>query len=195
MVDVQTETVESYIREEKIEPDLEIHVGDKRSFKYFKEDTVKRYASEFGWELITAANMKEKFMEMVKTMDMSYSYKPVLLKAMVEHVDENGRVQVEDIVNYFISFYGDRKDKGLFVEKKSSIFCKEGFTRKDVERNIFANPFKRFEDMRFMKRCREIEFVEFNRHVYKKLTKEDVEWIRGHCDENLGAYYSRRTNK
>jgi hypothetical protein len=28
-------------------------------------------------------------------MDMSFSYKPVLLKAMFENVDDNGRVKVE----------------------------------------------------------------------------------------------------
>ncbi|MCX7923849.1 MAG: DEAD/DEAH box helicase family protein [Clostridia bacterium] len=191
MVDVQSETIERYIREGRLKPDLKVPVGDKRSFKYFKEDTVKKYASEFGWELISAANMKDKFMEMVKAMDMSFSYKPVLLKAMLDHVDDKGRVRVEDIVDFFIGFYGDRKDKGLFVEKKSSMLCRDGFTRKDVERNIFANPFKRFEDMRFMKRCREIEFVEFNKHVFKRLTKEDIGWIKMHCDEKLGAYYGR----
>ncbi|NLP15312.1 MAG: DEAD/DEAH box helicase, partial [Clostridium sp.] len=134
MVDVQSETVERYIRDGKIKPDLEVPVGDKRSFKYFREETVRKYASELGWELITPANMKDKFMDMVRVMDMSFSYKPVLLKAMFEHVDDKGRVRVEDIVNYFIEFYSDWKDKGLVVEKKNSIFCKEGYTRKEVER-------------------------------------------------------------
>ncbi|HZK52751.1 MAG TPA: hypothetical protein VFC84_00905 [Desulfosporosinus sp.] len=32
------------------------------------------------------------------------------------------------------------------------------------------NPFKRFEDMRIMSRCRDIEYVEFNRNVWKKMT-------------------------
>lgn len=192
MVDVQSETIERYIREGKIKADFEVPIGDKRSFKYFKEETVRNYASKYGWDLITAANMKDKFIDMVRAMDMSFSYKPVLLKAMLDHVDENGRVRVEDIVDYFIDFYSDRKDKGLVVEKKTSIFCKENYTRKDVERNIFANPFKRFEDMRFMKRCREIEYVEFNRHVFRKLTKDDIEWIKEHCDKKLEEYYSRR---
>ena len=88
MVDVQSETVERYIRDGKIKPDLEVPVGDKRSFKYFREETVRKYASELGWELITPANMKDKFMDMVRVMDMSFSYKPVLLKAMFEHVDD-----------------------------------------------------------------------------------------------------------
>ncbi|KUO63253.1 MAG: hypothetical protein APF84_01805 [Gracilibacter sp. BRH_c7a] len=172
-------------------PVVDNYGGDRRSFKYFKEETVKKYATQYKWELITPANMKDKFIEMVETMDMSFSYKPVLLKAMFEHVDENGRVRVEDIVDYFIDFYTDRKNKGLVVEKKSCIYTKEGFTRKEVERNIFQNPFKRFEDMRFMKRSREIEHVEFSRHVFRKLTREEIGWILEHCDGRWGSIMER----
>ena len=189
MVDVQAETISRYIREGKIKANLEVPMGDRRTFKYFKEETVKKYASEFGWELITASNMKDKFMDMVKTMDMSFSYKPVLLKAIFNHIDENGKVRVDDIVDFFIEFYGERKNKGIIVEKKSSVYCKENYSRKEVERNIFTNPFKRFEDMRFMKRCREIEYIELNRHIFKKLTNEDIKWILSHCDKKLDEYY------
>ena len=194
MVDVQTETIERYIRDGKLTADLEVPFGDNRSFKYYKEETVKKYAKQYGWDLITPANMKDKFIEMVKTMDMSYSYKPVLLKAMLEHVDENGRVLVEDIVNYFMAFYSARKEKGLVVEKKQSLFYKDGYTEKDIEGIIFRNPFKRFEDMRFMSRCRDIEYVEVNRHVWKKMSGEEKAWIVGRCDERLEEYYRKRSS-
>ncbi|KLU62367.1 type-1 restriction enzyme R protein [Peptococcaceae bacterium CEB3] len=192
MVDVQTETIERYIREGKITPDLEIPFGDKRSFKYFKEDTVHKYAKEYGWDIINAANMKDKFMEMIRTMDMSFSYKPVLLKAMFEHADSDGRVLIEDIVHYFMDYYQARKDKGLVVEKKTSVFSKDGVTKKEAERNIFMNPFKRFEDMRFMSRSKEIEYVRINRHIFTKLSREEKEWIVRHCDERLEEYYKKR---
>lgn len=195
MVDVQSETIERYIREGKLVPDLEVPYGDKRSFKYFKETTVEKYAKLYGWDLITPANMKDKFMAMVKTMDMSFSYKPVLLKAMLTHADENGRVLVEDIVDYFMDFYRARKEKGLVVEKPQSLYCKDGYTKKDVERNIFQNPFKRFEDMRFMNRCRDVEYVEFNRYVFKRLTQGEVDWIIRHCDEKLAEYFTRLGHK
>lgn len=126
---------------------------------------------------------------------MSFSYKPVLLKALLEHVDDDGRVLVEDIVNYFMDFYDSRKDRGLVVEKKSSLYCKDGYTEKDVERNIFMNPFKRFEDMRFMSRCRDIEYVEFNWHIWKRLANEEKAWIVGRCDERLEEYYKNRLGK
>ena len=191
MVSVQSETIERYIREGEIEPDLEVPMGTSRTFKYFKEEKVREYAKEFGWELITPANMKEKFIDMVEIMDMSYSYKPVLLKAVLEHIDEKGRVRVEDIVDYFIDFYDNRREKGLPIEKKNSIYHKGNYTRKDVERNIFSNPFKRFEDMNFMKRSKDIEYVELNRHILKKLTKEEIQWIISRCDEGLEEYYNR----
>lgn len=191
MVDVQSETIERYIREEKIQPDLEVPMGTSRTFKYFTEENVKEYAKEFGWELITPANMKDKFMDMVQTMDMSYSYKPVLLKAIFEHIDVKGRIRVDEIVDYFIDFYKDRRKKGLPIEKKNSIYYKGNYTRKDVERNIFSNPFKRFEDMNFMKRSKNIEYVELNKNIFKKLTKDEIDWIISHCDESLREYYNR----
>jgi len=41
--------------------------------------------------------------------------------SQLEYVDENGRVRAENIVNYFMDFYTARKERGLVVEKKSSL--------------------------------------------------------------------------
>lgn len=190
MVSVQSETVARYIREGKITADFEVPFGNG-TFKYFKEETVRKYADEFGWELITAANMKDKFMDMVRKMDMSYSFKPVLLKAMLEHCDESGKVLIEDIVDYFLDFYENRRKMGLKPEKENSIFSREIIDRKAAERNIFANPFKRFEDMKFMMRCRDLEYVEFNHHIWKRLSGDEKMWIVEWCDRKLEEYYGR----
>lgn len=194
MVTAQSETVERYVREGKIVPDFVVPMGN-RSFNYFREETVRNYAAEFKWELITPANMKDKFIEMVRDMDMSYSYKPVLLCAMLKYAHEDGTVAVDDIVDYFINFYKDRKLRGLPVEKPNSLFCREEYTEKEVERNIFSNPFKRFEDMRFMKRSKDVEYVEFNRHIWKNLSRSDKEWIAEWCEKKLEEYYSRKIFK
>ena len=63
---------------------------------------------------------------------MSYSYKPVLLKAIYEYMDSSGRVALPDVVDYFIDFYEDRKAHGMIAEKSTSIYQKGGYTRKDV---------------------------------------------------------------
>ena len=191
MVDVQSETVERYIKDGKVKPDLSISFGDKRMFHYFREESIRNIAKQYGWDLITPQNMADKFMKFIETMDMSYSYKPVLLKAIYEYMDSSGRVALPDVVDYFIDFYEDRKAHGMIAEKSTSIYQKGGYTRKDVEKNILSNPFKRFEDMRFLMRCKDVETIEVNPIIFRKLTREDWLHIVDVCDKSLEKYYLR----
>ena len=191
MVDVQSETVERYIKDGKVKPDLSIPFGDKRMFHYFREESIRNIAKQYGWDLITPQNMADKFMKFIETMDMSFSYKPVLLKAIYEYMDSNGRVALPDVVDYFIDFYEDRKAHGMIAEKSTSIYQKGGYTRKDVEKNILSNPFKRFEDMRFLMRCKDVETIEVNPIIFRKLTREDWLHIVDVCDKSLEKYYLR----
>ena len=191
MVDVQSETVDRYIKDGKIKPDLSVPFGDKRMFHYFREESVRNIAKQYGWDLITPQNMADKFMKFIETMDMSFSYKPVLLKAIYEYMDSNGRVALPDVVDYFIDFYEDRKAHGMIAEKPNSIYQKGGYTKKDVEKNILSNPFKRFEDMRFLMRCKDVETIEVNPIIFRKLTREDWLHIVDVCDKSLEKYYLR----
>lgn len=188
MVNKQSGTINKYIKDGKIQPDLCVPCASK-VFNYFKEETVRKYVQEFGWTLITNENIKDMFIEFVKKMDMAYSYKPVLLKAMLNECDEKGRARVEDIVDYFIDFYNDRKARGLVAEKKKSIYNEEILDRKAVKNNIFANPFGKYEEMNFMERCNDVEFVRFNKFVWRKLSVEEKVEIDRICDEKLSLYY------
>ena len=190
-VDVQSETIERYIREGMLIPDLIVPMSEHRTFKYFREETLSAYADKYGWKLIDDSNRKELFMEMVEQMDMSYSYKPVLLMAVLTHADAVGRVKLEDIVAFFRNFYEQRRTAGLKVEKANSIFAKGGYTDKEAERNILSNPFKRFEDMNMMRHTKTLGVIEVDSTVWKKLTPEDKERILTVCEDKLEAYYRR----
>ena len=87
-VDVQTETIEQYVREGKLVPDLVVPMSEHRTFKYFREETLEKYARQYGWTMIDDTNRKDMFMDMIRQMDMSYSYKPVLIKAVLLYADE-----------------------------------------------------------------------------------------------------------
>ena len=170
-------------------------ISENRVFNYFREETVKMYAKEFKWDLITASNIAQKFMDFVKQMDMSFSYKPVLLKAIFDYIDDEGNVRICDIVDYFKEFYETRKENGLIAEKATSIFQKGGYTDKDVERNILSNPFKRFADMRFLQRCRDVTMIRINPTIFKKLTPEDKALILDTCEKNLRSIIRGFVNK
>ena len=190
-VDVQSETVEKYIREGRIIPDLAVPMSEHRVFKYFKEETLEAAAKEFGWKIITDDNRKELFMEMIKQMDMSYSYKPVLIKAVLTHADSKGRVKLDDIVAYFRSYYESRRSAGLTVEKPNSIFAKGGYTDKEAQRNILANPFKRFQDMQMLRHTKTLGIIEVEPTVWRNLTEEEKTEILKICEEKLERYYNR----
>ena len=190
-VDVQTETIERYVREGKLVPDLVVPMSDHRTFKYFKEESLEKYAQQYGWRLINDSNRKDLFMEMIRQMDMSYSYKPVLIKAVLLYADEKGRVKLADIVSYFRSFYETRRSAGLSVEKKNSIFARGGYTDKEAERNILSNPFKRFEDMQMLRHTKTLGIVQMEETVWKHLTADEKDEMGKICDEKLKAYYDR----
>ncbi len=194
-VDVQTETIERYVREGKLVPDLVVPMSEHRTFKYFREETLQKYAEQYGWRLIDDSNRKDLFMEMIRQMDMSYSYKPVLIKAILLYADDKGRVKLDDIVAYFRSFYEGRRAAGLLVEKPNSIFAKGGYTDKDAIRNILSNPFKRFEDMQMMRHTKTLGIVQVDESVWKHLNKEEKAKIEKICENKLNAYYEHLAKK
>lgn len=124
-------------------------------------------------------------------MDMSYSYKPVLMLAVLACADCKGRMKLSDLVQFFRNFYADRLSRGLVVKKPNSLYCREDVTDKEIERNILAKPFKHFEDMQMMRHTKTLGIVEVDNSLWKWLTEEERMEIRGICEEKLEGYYRR----
>lgn len=190
-VNVQAETIERYVREGKLVPDLTVPMSEHRTFKYFKEESLEKYAQQYGWTLIDDSNRKELFMDMIRKMDMSYSYKPVLIKAILRYADEKGRVRLEDIADYFRTYYEGRRAAGLVVEKANSMFAKGNYTNSEAQKNILANPFKRFEDMQILRHTRTLGIIQVDEAVWKRLGEEEKAEIERVCEEKLERYYQR----
>ena len=190
MVSVAHETIEKYIRDGKIKPDMEVPVSEHKSFKFFKKETVQAYAKEFGWTIITKDNMKELFLQMTETMTMSYSYKPVFMNAFLDCMDESGSARLEDVAERFAAFYEERKAKGLPAEKKPCIFTKGEYTKHDVEKLILGMPFKRYEDMHVMHHAKQLGTIQFYKALYKQITDEDIQKIRECCDAGIKKYFN-----
>ena len=189
MVNVAEETIEKYIRDGRIVPDMEVPVGEHRSFRFFEKDSVKKYASEFGWTIITRENMKALFMDMVKQMTMSYSYKPVFLLSMIKNMDQTGSAKLADVAADFARYYEDRRAKGLPPEKKTCIFTKGGYTAKDVEQLILRMPFRRFEDMHAVHHAKQLGTIQFYKALFNQLTDDDLDQIREISNAALRRYF------
>lgn len=190
-VDVQTETVERYVREGKLIPDLVVPMSEHRTFKYFKQETLEKYAAEYGWKIINDSNRKELFMEMIRQMDMNYSYKPILIKAILKYVDDSGRVKLVDIVSYFRKFFEERRINNLKVEKEKSVYLNPQITDKEILRNILTYPFKRFEAMSMMRHTKTLGIIQIDEAVWRHLSEKEKTNILIICDEKLKEYFDK----
>ena len=190
-VDVQTETIERYVREGKLVPDMVVPMSEHRMFKYFKEESLCKYAKQYGWTIIDNSNRKDMFMDMIRQMDMSYSYKPILWKAILLKADNSGRVQLDDIVSYFRVFFDKRRLLGLPVEKAKSIYLNANITDKQILQNILIYPYKRFEDMGVLHHTKTLGIIQVDESVWKKLEDRDRKEILSICDKKLDVYFKR----
>lgn len=62
-------------------------------------------------------------MDMVRQMDMSYSYKPILLKAILLYSDDKGRIKLSDIDEYYKAFFENRKRNKLLLKSQIVSFA------------------------------------------------------------------------
>ena len=134
-------------------------------------------------------------MDMVKEMRMDHSYKPVLLKALLKCSDNQGRAKISDLVEYYRNFYSDRRNNNLIIEKEDSVFFKDYYSDKEIEREILNYPFRRFETMSMMHHTKTLGVVQIDSSIWKVLSEEDKCEIIKNCDAKLGEYYKRISKK
>ena len=128
---------------------------------------------------VTDDNIKKLFFEFVEEMDMSASYKPVLMLSFLEAADPQGKARVGDVVQCFRRFYEKRAQDGLRVEQpKARMFRVAELTDEDVRNVIVTMPLRRFQQYRYIDYDRDVEWVKFNTSLWRQLSESDVERIR-----------------
>src|SRR5207245_2485036 len=69
-------------------PDHVLELGE-RTYYYFHEDRVEEIRQRLGLPRVDDETIRELFLDFVARMDMATSYKPVMLTAILDHVDEH----------------------------------------------------------------------------------------------------------
>ncbi len=93
------------IEREEVRPDHSVTLGD-RIYHYFTRDRVDEVRQALGLPKIAPHNIKNLFLQYADDkMDMSASYKPVMLLAILDCIDMQGRARLADAVAKFRQFY------------------------------------------------------------------------------------------
>jgi hypothetical protein len=111
--------VRSAVERGQVKPDHVVPLGE-RTYFYFHRDRIEDVRVAVGAPKLEEHTLRDRFLEFIRAMDMALSYKPVMLLALLDTVDEEGRARASEVAQRFQQFYRDRREAGLIVERPGS---------------------------------------------------------------------------
>jgi superfamily II DNA or RNA helicase len=172
-------------------PDHVLALGD-RTYFYFARSKIPEIRAELGLPEVTPDSIKQLFFAFIDEMDMSASYKPVLLLSFLDAANRQGRARIQDVVSRFRSFYQDRADSGLPIEGSRMRMSRVSeLTDVEVQAVIVAMPLRKFQQRRYLDYSRDLAWIQFNPDLWKQLTTGDLDNIRLLCQRSIDQYYAR----
>lgn len=122
-------------------------------------------------------------------MKMSYSYKPVLILALLKN---HGKVSIQEAASFFIGYYGSRISQGLIAEKRDSIFSTLNCSVQEIQKNIMTNPVKALTSSSpLFKYNQEQEILTIQNYIWEQLNYDDIIALTEACHERLDQYYGK----
>jgi hypothetical protein len=175
----------------QVKPDHTLQLGE-RTYTYFHRARVEEVREALGVPKPDEHTLREQFLAFVGEMDMTMSYKPVMLLALLKLADESGRAKLSDVVRDFRQFYADRRIAGLPVERPRA-------RRQDVDelddaaltRLVLGKPFETFERRRFLRYDRDLAYVRFEPRLWRQFSPADLDRVRELCRQSIQTYFDR----
>ncbi len=131
----------------------------------------------------------EELLEYCQTMKMSYSYKPVLILALLYVGDKNGELAIDEAARYFRSYYNERRTKGFPVEKKNCIYQRADITEQQIAGNVRANPVRALVESGFFFYDEETDVFSLDPAIWNIIDIEAREAIIQICHQKLDKYF------
>jgi superfamily II DNA or RNA helicase len=184
--------IRSAVEREVVAPDHTLMLGE-RKYYYFKRERTDEIRETLGLPRVDDSSIRDLFLEFVAIMDMSSSYKPVLLLSILDNVDERGRARLDDVAAAFHGFYLGRLRDGLPVENSGLRMQKPDRLPLDEVRSLMLEmPFRKFEQRKYLAYDKEdLAWIRFQPALWRQLTAEDQDLIRTQCKQAIANYYER----
>jgi superfamily II DNA or RNA helicase len=179
------------IDRQEIQPDHTVTLGN-RTYHYFSRDRIDEVREFLGLPRVEQHNIKDLFLQYASEMDMSASYKPVLLLAILDALDSHGRGRLRDVVTGFRRFYEERREAGLPVERANVRMARiDLLDDAEVQRVMLDMPFEKFERRRYLRYDRDLAFVRIEPSLWRQLKPDNLANLRATCRESIEKYYER----
>ena len=136
------------------------------------------------------AEIVQNLIDYCKTMKMSYSYKPVLILALLNSRKKDGSVTAERAAKFFREYYETRKKAGLPAEKKKCLYLKDSITDQQIVANVIANPVKALAETPYFYFNSETGVFSFSPEIWDVLDRKSKLALGSVCRQRLIEYFS-----
>ncbi len=130
------------------------------------------------------------FIEYCRTMKMSYSYKAILIMALLQSGNKDGTISVCQAAEYFRQYYSDRKRNGLPAEKRRCIYLRDDVTDKQIAANIISNPIKALLESGFFFYNEGVEILALSPEIWNAMTGAKKAVVTKICKQRLKEYFA-----
>jgi hypothetical protein len=135
---------------------------------------------------------RREFLEFARSRNLSKSYKPVLLKALLALVNRDGEVRMDALVAAFRAFYLERRRAGLPVEYgPPDLTDTRAVNDARLRQLIVKNPLERFLIKGFLEYLPDEGVVRFAPQLWAELRFWELLDLQRSADEQLAYYYAR----
>lgn len=140
-------------------------------------------------QMYDAEEKKSWIQDYIEKTDIKYSYKPVLLLAIIYCIKERKQITLENIVKFFEKFYKERAKKGLCIERAESVFTKEVHSFSKAANTIVAGPIRAFEKANLIEYSSLERKIEVAKHVEQEIQTNREEIVKA-CYVRLDNYFN-----
>lgn len=128
------------------------------------------------------------FLDYVKTTEILYSYKFVLLQCVLRNADAQGRAHMQAVVDCFRAFYRERQNNDMPVEREGAAVNRiDAMTDSALRRLIIENPYRSINKANWLTFEREI--FQINPELWGLFAIPDKLDLMRIISERIVAYY------
>jgi hypothetical protein len=190
-VDIQT-VRRNWIETGKLQPDITQQIGIREAY-FFRRDRVKtiRHQLHRDQQPASSAEWRQEFLDFARSRNLTKSYKPVLLKALLKLVNRNGEVKLDDLAREFHDFYLQRYRSGHPVEFGGPLANPIDLDLPAIKRLIIKYPLDRFLIQKFIEYSPQEGIVRFAPLLWQELRFYELLDVQASADDQLRYYYER----
>lgn len=188
---IGTSSLMSWYRKDPSISSLQLPIGS-RQVPYFSKEDVENIRITHNLGIHDDTTILKDFEDFIDENTLTFSFKLIFMLGMLKLADKEGEVNMDDLINDYRSFYMDRINNNLPVDRPNCIYTKEYLEDNvKIKQSILSNPFEKFERKRFIYYSKDLNILSFNPLLWKQLTLEKKDHIKQKEDQFLKEYYEK----